>query len=337
MNPISPKIGILGTSYFIQLGLINKKIAVRLYKGKYLIDSHLFKEIKSTLSNELLRWLKKTLPIPNIDNNFEDMQAAIARVKSTLKQENLKILTIDRNYLYEIVNPSLVTILVSDGLPILKPFVLQFFGLNELFVTINGHLITFYEGKELPNEIATDCFDSLFNDFKEIRFDPNMNLSEIIDDDKSYYFKDPEHHQIWILHGKNQSTKNKFIIAKLLNEYRELYSINYVDIDNPSPNFKEIMERMNKKEETSSFKPQYFNLHEINSIFEYLDSIKENKNLDQSSLKRPRIIEFKKDIPDTDVKLKEFNDFIQKSKEMREKRTKRFQEKSHEKKKRRLK
>ena len=42
--PINSQLGIPGTSYRIQLGLVNDKWAVRLLRGNAVIDTYVFKE-----------------------------------------------------------------------------------------------------------------------------------------------------------------------------------------------------------------------------------------------------------------------------------------------------
>jgi len=69
--PLSPQLGISGTSYRIELGLLNDKWAFRLLKGKDIIDISVFKDKDLSTygipnQNLIVRWVLRTLAIPNI-------------------------------------------------------------------------------------------------------------------------------------------------------------------------------------------------------------------------------------------------------------------------------
>ncbi|GAH60374.1 unnamed protein product [marine sediment metagenome] len=71
-QPLSSQLGISGTSYRIQLGLINGKFAIRLLKGKSVIDSYVFKDediSESGIPNQnlMVSWVLRTVAIPNIN------------------------------------------------------------------------------------------------------------------------------------------------------------------------------------------------------------------------------------------------------------------------------
>ena len=70
-----------------------------------------------------------------------------------MKQDNSKEVVIDRKYLPEIFNPSLIEILISDGLLVLKPFVFEYFLANGILSKIEGQSILFREMKDIPPDI----------------------------------------------------------------------------------------------------------------------------------------------------------------------------------------
>jgi len=69
--PLSPQLGIPGTSYRIELGLLNDKWAFRLLKGKAIIDTSVFKDKDLSTygipnQNLIVGWVLRKLAIPNI-------------------------------------------------------------------------------------------------------------------------------------------------------------------------------------------------------------------------------------------------------------------------------
>ena len=69
--PLTGELGISGTSYRIQLGLINEKWASRLLKGRNVIDSYVYKDEDTAggfpNQNLIVGWVLRTLAIPNIN------------------------------------------------------------------------------------------------------------------------------------------------------------------------------------------------------------------------------------------------------------------------------
>ncbi len=247
---MSSEFNILGTSHHLQFGLINEKMAVRLLKKNDVIDTHVFSGTIKERPEELLGWFTKLLPLPK--ELVMDIQNAAIQVKSILKQDNLKVITIDRKYLHEIISPNLISIQIPDGLPTLPSFLIYFFGLNDLITIVNGHVIEFLEAKEFPKELASHYFDSLFQDFKEIKLSPGIKLSEVLDDDEIYPFKDPKYSRIWLWTGKKVTTRTKFIVSKMAeserNEHGWPYHLTFVGPDNEPPEFKDFLRRMGEKE-----------------------------------------------------------------------------------------
>ncbi|MBA7500924.1 hypothetical protein ES708_25740 [subsurface metagenome] len=89
-QPLSSQLGISGTSYRIQLGLINGKFAIRLLKGKSVIDSYVFKDediSESGIPNQnlMVSWVLRTVAIPNI-NPHQVMKTIQALVKQALEK-----------------------------------------------------------------------------------------------------------------------------------------------------------------------------------------------------------------------------------------------------------
>ncbi|MEJ2295586.1 MAG: hypothetical protein P8Y23_12590, partial [Candidatus Lokiarchaeota archaeon] len=70
-EPLSSQLGIAGTSYRIQLGLINGRWASRLLKGNNVIDSYVYKDedVQGDYPNQniIVGWVLRTVAIPNIN------------------------------------------------------------------------------------------------------------------------------------------------------------------------------------------------------------------------------------------------------------------------------
>ncbi|MFX0021832.1 MAG: hypothetical protein ACFE9S_05865 [Candidatus Hermodarchaeota archaeon] len=91
--PLSSQLGVAGTSYRIQLGEINEKWAVRLLKGKEVIDSYVFKDedVQGDFPNQniIVGWVLRTVAIPNI-NPHQIMKTTQALVKQAIKNKEEK-------------------------------------------------------------------------------------------------------------------------------------------------------------------------------------------------------------------------------------------------------
>ncbi|MFX1419893.1 MAG: zinc ribbon domain-containing protein [Promethearchaeota archaeon] len=87
-TPLSSQLGIPGTSYRLQLGLINEKWAVRMLKGKDVIDSYVFKDedVQGDFPNQniIVGWVLRTVAIPNI-NPHQVMKTTQALVKQSIQ------------------------------------------------------------------------------------------------------------------------------------------------------------------------------------------------------------------------------------------------------------
>jgi hypothetical protein len=91
--PLSSQLGVAGTSYRIQLGEINEKWAVRLLKGKEVIDSYVFKDedVQGDFPNQniIVGWVLRTVAIPNI-NPHQIIKTTQAIVKQAIKNKEEK-------------------------------------------------------------------------------------------------------------------------------------------------------------------------------------------------------------------------------------------------------
>jgi hypothetical protein len=95
-EPLSSQLGIAGTSYRIQLGLINGRWASRLLKGNNVIDSYIYKDedVQGGYPNQniIVGWVLRTVAIPNI-NPHQVMKTTQALVKQAIdKKEQKKVM-----------------------------------------------------------------------------------------------------------------------------------------------------------------------------------------------------------------------------------------------------
>ena len=92
-EPLSGQLGIPGTSYRLQLGLINEKWAVRMLKGKNIIDSYVFKDedVEGDFPNQnlIVGWVLRTVAIPNI-NPHQVMKTTQALTKQAVQKRAQK-------------------------------------------------------------------------------------------------------------------------------------------------------------------------------------------------------------------------------------------------------
>ncbi len=90
-NPLTSQLGIPGTSYRLQLGLINEKWASRILKGKDIIDSYIYKDEDSQggfpNQNLVVGWVLRTVAIPNI-NPHQVMKTTQALVKQAIQNKD---------------------------------------------------------------------------------------------------------------------------------------------------------------------------------------------------------------------------------------------------------
>ncbi|MHA1932013.1 MAG: hypothetical protein ACW96X_05705 [Promethearchaeota archaeon] len=89
-SPLTGELGIPGTSYRVQLGLINDKWASRLLKGRDVIDSYVYKDEDTAggfpNQNLIVGWVLRTVAIPNI-NPHQVMKTTQALVKQAIKRK----------------------------------------------------------------------------------------------------------------------------------------------------------------------------------------------------------------------------------------------------------
>ncbi len=90
--PLSSQLGIPGTSYRIQLGVINDKWASRLLKGNDIIDSYIYKDEDAgeqgfPNQNMIVGWVLRTIAIPNI-NPHQIMKTTQVLVKQAREKKD---------------------------------------------------------------------------------------------------------------------------------------------------------------------------------------------------------------------------------------------------------
>ncbi|MFX1302196.1 MAG: hypothetical protein ACFFBV_09315 [Promethearchaeota archaeon] len=89
--PLTSELGVPGTSYRIQLGEINEKWAIRLLKGRDIIDSYVFKDedVQGDFPNQnlIVGWVLRTVAIPNI-NPHQVMKTTQALVKQAIQKKD---------------------------------------------------------------------------------------------------------------------------------------------------------------------------------------------------------------------------------------------------------
>ena len=92
--PLSSQLGISGTSYRLQLGLINNKWASRMLKGRDVLDSYIFKDVEMgdgdfPNQNYIVGWVLRTVAIPNI-NPHQIMKTTQALIKQAIAKKTEK-------------------------------------------------------------------------------------------------------------------------------------------------------------------------------------------------------------------------------------------------------
>ncbi len=91
-EPLTSQLGISGTSYRLQLGLINEKWASRILRGKDVIDSYVYKERDLggkgedtfPVLNFIVGWVLRTVAIPNI-NPYQIQKTSQVLVKQGME------------------------------------------------------------------------------------------------------------------------------------------------------------------------------------------------------------------------------------------------------------
>ena len=87
-EPLTSQLGIAGTSYRLQLGLINDQWSSRILKGKNVIDSYVYKDVEGDFPNQnrIVGWVIKTVAIPNI-NPHQIMKTTTALVRQAKRRK----------------------------------------------------------------------------------------------------------------------------------------------------------------------------------------------------------------------------------------------------------
>jgi hypothetical protein len=95
-EPLSSQLGIPGTSYRLQLGLINDKWASRILKGNNIIDSYVFKDedVGGGYPNQnlIVGWVLRTVAIPNINPHqvMKTTQALMKQARTNKEKQKVK-------------------------------------------------------------------------------------------------------------------------------------------------------------------------------------------------------------------------------------------------------
>jgi len=95
-EPLSSQLGIPGTSYRLQLGLINNKWASRILKGNNIIDSYVYKDedVEGGFPNQnlIVGWVLRTVAIPNINPHqvMKTTQALMKQARTNKEKQKVK-------------------------------------------------------------------------------------------------------------------------------------------------------------------------------------------------------------------------------------------------------
>jgi len=94
-------------------------------------------------------------------------------------------------------------------------------------------------------EIIVYQFNDEIGEFQELIIDPDLRLSELLDDDFVLLFVDPQHYRVWLWYGYNCTTRMKFIAAKISPAIRDKHGVAFkitaVDQDDETHGFKEMI------------------------------------------------------------------------------------------------
>lgn len=78
----------------------------------------------------------------------KSLETALRKIKSIFNKQNVTLITIQRKYLPEIFSSDLFKIFEIDGLPILKPFVIDYFYINEITTEFSSNEVKFNYKKD---------------------------------------------------------------------------------------------------------------------------------------------------------------------------------------------
>lgn len=94
-EPLTGLLGIAGSSYILQIGLINGKWAVRLLRGKKILDVLICKDkdIESGLPNQnvIINWVLRSVAIPNISSFHIKRTVQILLKQARANKDKLKV------------------------------------------------------------------------------------------------------------------------------------------------------------------------------------------------------------------------------------------------------
>ena len=83
--PLTPQLGIAGSSYLIEMGLVNDFWAIRLVKGKSVLDSKVYKDSKDLPNaNILTGWVLSVMVLPNV--NTYQIQKTVGYIHQKARQ-----------------------------------------------------------------------------------------------------------------------------------------------------------------------------------------------------------------------------------------------------------
>jgi len=95
-QPLSPRLGIAGSSYQLELGKVNNFWTIRLVKGPDILASKIYKDVPKPeeipLGNHLTGWVLSVLAIPNINTYQIQKTIGFLRQKAMRNVEEQKII-----------------------------------------------------------------------------------------------------------------------------------------------------------------------------------------------------------------------------------------------------
>jgi hypothetical protein len=101
------------------------------------------------------------------------------------------------------------------------------------------------EHEEIREPITVFQFNDQLGEFEELEITGDIELQELLDSNFVLLFVDPKHFRVWIWHGGNTTTRQKFIAAKLAPSIRDRYGIGFkitaVDEGNEMQGFNVMM------------------------------------------------------------------------------------------------
>lgn len=129
--------------------------------------------------------------------------------------------------------------------------------------------------EEIREPITVFQFNDKLGEFEELEITGNIELEELLDSDFVLLFVDPKRFRVWIWHGSNTTTRQKFIAAKLAPTIRDRYGIGFritaVDEGNEMLGFNVMIGRAEEIDYTEAQKgPAYEGTEEDLELLESL-------------------------------------------------------------------